>query len=256
MKVVVLAGGFGTRLSEETGTIPKPMVMVGPQPIIWHICKHFSFYGYNEFIICCGYKKQHIYDYFINYNNNNSNIQVDLETNTVRHLNSSKPENWNVTLVDTGIGTLTANRLLAIRNLIGEDEKFFITYGDGIGNINLHNLYQHHCRQEKLMTVTGKLHEDTYGLMEMKDQQVTHFAEKPKLDRYVNIGYFVAHRDVFNYFNNSAEMLESGPIPRIVKANELSCYVHDGYWSSMDTLSDKKRLNNEWEKGNPQWKTW
>jgi glucose-1-phosphate cytidylyltransferase len=258
MKVVIFAGGLGTRLMEETEARPKPMVEIGGKPILWHIMKIYSAYGFNDFIVCLGYKQAFIKEFFMNYYYNNSDITIDLERNqTEVHLSSQ--EKFKVTLVDTGLNTNTAGRLKRVQKYIG-NSTFMLTYGDGVSNINIQQLIQFHKQKGKLATLTsiqvpgkfGNIESDNNGL-------VTQFVEKPQGDGvWINGGFFVLEPEVFNYLDGNMDDIqwEKKPLIEISNDGQLASYKHNGFWKCMDALRDKIELEELWNSGNAQWKIW
>jgi glucose-1-phosphate cytidylyltransferase len=258
MKVVILAGGLGTRLSEETDIRPKPMVEIGGKPILWHIMKTYSHYGFNDFIICLGYKGQIIKEYFVNYLINNSSICINLENNKI-DLYSKIHEKWNIELIDTGENTLTGGRIKRIQNLIKEDI-FFLTYGDGVSDVNIKTLLEFHKRNNKLCTVTAVKPNARFGVLNInKENIVTKFSEKRDEDvNWINGGYFVCSKEVFKYIKegNDDEIWESSPLENLANDNQLVAYKHEGFWRPMDSLKDKKDLNELWNTNNAKWKIW
>ena len=256
MKVVILAGGLGTRLSEETYLKPKPMVEIGGKPILWHIMKHYSFYGLNEFIICCGYKGNIIKDFFLNYHSQISNFTIDL-SNGVKKIHSSNSENWKVTLVDTGEYTMTGGRIKRIQKYIDKDENFCMTYGDGLSNINIDELIKFHLKKKKIATLTAVKPEGRFGTIEIKKNLVTNFREKKKINEsFINGGFFVMNKNIFKYLNSDRTVLEEGPVKKLSKNNQLSAFKHFGFWQPMDSLRDKNQLENLWKKKLAPWKVW
>ena len=256
MKVVILAGGLGTRLSEETTIKPKPMVEIGGRPILWHIMKIYSHYGFNEFIICLGYKGYMIKEYFANYFLHQSDITIDLEKNKIEtHNNYAEP--WKVTLVDTGDNTMTGGRILRVKDYIG-DETFMFTYGDGVANINIKVLIEFHKSKNKIATVTAAQPVGRFGSMEIdSDNNVKHFIEKPEGDgKWVNGGFFVLKPEVFKYIDGDQIFFERQPLEKLANNNQLAAYHHKGFWMPMDKLSDKVELEKMWESGKAAWKIW
>lgn len=257
MKVVILAGGMGTRISEESVLRPKPMIEIGGMPIIWHIMKLYSYYGYNEFIICCGYKGQMIKEYFIHYYVNQSDSTFSLKNReTIVH--ETFAESWKVTLANTGLNTLTAGRVLKIRDYIGEDEEFFLTYGDGVSDVDITTLLKFHHEHGKTVTITTTQPSGRFGALKINEQnQVMGFKEKAKADSaWVNMGFMVLNKRVFDYLGDGSEMLEAGPFEKIASDGEMAAYKHDGFWSPMDTVRDKKYLEELWDSGQAPWKVW
>ena len=256
MKVVILAGGLGSRLGEETAVRPKPMVEIGGRPIIWHIMKIYSAYGINDFIICLGYKGYMLKEYFANYYLHMSDVTFDLSDNSATiHQNSSEP--WRVTLVDTGDDTQTGGRLKAIRPYLGDDEAFCFTYGDGVAAIDIRDLTTFHKAHGRQATMTVVAPPGRFGAVEMDGDIVTHFHEKPPGDGgRINGGYFVAHPSVLDLVDGPTTLWEREPMERLAKAGELVAFRHEGFWGAMDTLRDKTHLEELWAGGNAPWKCW
>ncbi len=255
MKAVILAGGLGTRLSEETHLKPKPMVEIGGKPILWHIMKIFSYYGINDFIICTGYKGEVIKNYFQNYPLHQSDITFDLKNNSyVTHQNLS--EDWKVTVINTGENTMTGGRLLRIRDYIDSD--FCFTYGDGLTDVNINKLIEFHKQSSGSATLTSVLTPERYGLIESNSVgKITRFREKPKNStNRINGGYFVLSKRVFDYIENDETIWEKEPLMSLASDNQLFAYNHDGFWYAMDKLSDKLHLDNLWNKNLAPWKVW
>lgn len=258
MKVVIFAGGLGTRISEETGTRPKPMVEIGGKPILWHIMKMYSHYGHNDFIICLGYKGYMIKEYFMNYFLHNSDIQIDLENNNMEIL-GTRSEAFKVTLVDTGLNTKTAGRLQMVKKYIG-NEDFMLTYGDGVSNVNINDLVAYHNTNNKIATVTSVQPDARFGGMDLSaDGTVMSFREKAKADaQWINGGFFVLKPEIFNYLQHdmSNVMWEDAPMEKITSDKQLMAYKHTGFWKCMDALRDKIELNELWDTNKAPWKTW
>ena len=254
MKAVILAGGLGTRLSEETYLRPKPMVEIGGRPIIWHIMTHYSKFGFNDFIILLGYKGYIIKEYFVNYFLHNSDFIVDLDNNNVEILNKQNLK-WKVTLVDTGLNTMTGGRVKKAQKYIDEDT-FMLTYGDGLIDLDINELVNFHKSHGKAMTMTTSQPDGRFGAVELNGNQVTQFIEKPKGDNsWINAGYFVCNKKVFNFIKNDEnEVLEKSPLESLANQNELFTYKHNGFWMPMDTLRDKLKLENLWKKNEAPWK--
>lgn len=257
MKTVIFAGGLGSRISEESHLRPKPMIEIGGKPILWHIMKLYSHYGYNEFIICLGYKGFMIKEYFTNYFIHNADITVDLSKNeTTIHRDNS--ENFKVTLIDTGLNTLTAGRLQRVQKYI-EDDHFMLTYGDGVSNVNIDQLVQFHKSHDKIATVTSVQPAGKFGVLSLSpDNKVNGFVEKPgQAGTWINGGFFVLNKEVFDYLQGPMNevMWEQAPMKKLVEDDQLMSYKHEGFWKSMDILRDKVELEAMWE-GNPQWKIW
>lgn len=257
MKVVILAGGFGTRLSEETRLKPKPMVEIGEKPMIWHVMKIYADHGFTDFIICLGYKGYIIKEYFANYFLHQNDVTFDLSNNQLTYHHSEMAEPWKVTLVDTGINTMTGGRIKRIRKFIG-DEDFMLTYGDGVGDVNITELVQFHKKNDKELTVTAVQPSGRFGAMNIKENnEVLSFLEKPKGERgWINGGFFVCKPEVIDYIDNDATTWEKEPMERITEKNELVAYKHHGYWQCMDTLRDKNTLEKLWEEKIAPWATW
>ncbi len=255
MKVVILAGGFGTRLSEETDLKPKPMIEIGSYPILWHIMKIYSYYGFNDFIICLGYKGYIIKEYFANYFIHSSDISIDLAKNKIEVMNH-RSEDWKVTLIDTGFNTMTGGRIRRIKNYIG-NETFMLTYGDGVADINIKTLVEFHKKNKKYATVTVVQPSGKFGSVILEeDEQVKSFIEKPAGDgAWINGGFFVLEPDVFNYINKGDETIwEREPLENLAKDGQLHAYKHLGFWKPMDTLRDKRDLDELWNTGKAPWK--
>ena len=257
MKAVILAGGYGSRLSEETSVRPKPMVEIGGRPILWHVMKIYYAYGINDFIICCGYKGHIIKEYFANYFLHSSDVTFDLQNNrTTVHKNGAEP--WRVTLVDTGENTMTGGRLKRVRGYIG-DEAFCFTYGDGIGNVNIRELVGFHRRQGTLATMTGVQPPGRFGAFNIDEGEtkISGFREKPEGDgAWINGGFFVLEPGVMDYVDEDSTVWEREPLQRLAQDGMLSCYKHVGFWQPMDTLRDKNVLEQLWQGGEAPWKIW
>lgn len=256
MKVVILAGGKGTRLSEETNVLPKPLVEIGGYPIIWHIMKHFSHYGHTEFVICTGYLGSKFKDYFCNFLYSQSDITINLATRSIDY-HSDVSEPWQITILDTGAETQTGGRLKRARKFLN-DEDFFFTYGDGVSNINLDKLVSHHRSSGKLATVTAARPVGRFGSLKIDNKnQVVEFSEKTEGERsWINAGFFVLKQQAIDYIDGDDTSWEESPLPRIAANNELSAYKHHGFWQAMDTLRDKNYLNKLWTENSAQWKVW
>ena len=258
MKAVILAGGLGTRLSEETLIKPKPMVMIGGKPILLHIMKIFSNYGFNEFIVCCGYKGEIIKEFFLNYINHNSDIDIDLSSNKISFLKKKK-ENFKVLLVDTGDKTMTGGRLKKIQKYLKKNEDFLMTYGDGVADINLNKLVSFHKKHKKKATITIVQPKGRYGSVsfDKKTKIVKSFVEKPKGDKnWINGGFFVLNENVLNYIKNENDIWERKPLDKLSKNNQLVAFKHKGFWRAMDTLNDKKELEELIKNKRAPWITW
>lgn len=257
MKILILAGGFGTRLAEETYTIPKPMVEIGGKPILWHIMKQYSHYGFNDFVILLGYKGYIIKEYFANYFLHHSDVTIDLVENSMEiHQCSSEP--WKVTLIDTGLHTQIGGRVLRARDFVG-DKRFMLTYGDGVSDVDINRLLAFHESHKKLMTMTAIQPEGRFGSIDAgTDGKITSFVEKPPGDgAWINAGYFVCEPEVFDYLQDGDEtILERAPLESLAQDGEIYSYRHSGFWKCMDTLRDKTQLEELWETGKRPWVLW
>ncbi|MFV8341091.1 glucose-1-phosphate cytidylyltransferase [Flavobacterium sp. XS2P39] len=256
MKVVILAGGLGTRLSEETVLRPKPMVEIGGMPILWHIMKIYSSYGYNDFVICLGYKGYVIKEYFANYFMHKSDVTIDLKNNSVK-VHESEAEPWTITLVDTGVNSMTGGRIKRVQKHIG-NEPFLLTYGDGVSNVNIKDLVATHQKNGKLCTVTSVQPSGRFGALNLgSENQVDSFLEKPKGDgAWINGGFFVCQPEVFDYIEGDSTIFEKAPMERLAAEGQMGAHLHEGFWKPMDTLRDKVELEESWEAKTAAWKTW
>lgn len=257
MKVLILAGGLGSRLSEETTLKPKPMVEIGGKPILWHIMKIYSSYGFNDFIILCGYKGYMIKEYFTHYFLHTSDITVDMTTNSITH-HSNHSEPWKVTLIDTGLDTMTGARIKKVKDYVG-DEPFMLTYGDGVSDVNINDLIFYHNSHGKVITMTSVQPEGRYGsLVVDNEQKVLSFQEKPKGDgAWINAGFFVCQPELFNYIPDGEQIIfEREPLERLAKEGQLYTYKHEGFWKPMDTQRDKSQLEDLIEKNKAPWINW
>lgn len=256
MKTVILAGGLGTRLSEETIIKPKPMVEIGGMPILWHIMKIYSSYGYNDFVICLGYKGYIIKEFFNNYFLHKSDITVDLRNNKII-FNESDAEPWTITLVDTGVNSMTGGRIKRIQKHIGK-EPFFLTYGDGLSDVNISELHETHKKSKKYLTVTSVQPQGRFGALNLSPSNgVLSFLEKPKGDgSWINGGYFVCQPEVFDYISGDDTIFEKDPMEALAKEGMMQAYLHNGFWKPMDTLRDKVELEQYWDSGKALWKKW
>ena len=256
MKVLILAGGYGTRLGEETSKIPKPMVTVGGRPILWHIMKLYAAQGFNEFVILLGYKGYVIKEYFMNYFLHQNDVTIDLANNDVLFHNQHE-EDWKVTLLDTGEATMTGGRILKARNFIG-DEPFMLTYGDGVSNMDLNALLSFHKAHGKIATMSAVQPDGRFGTFEDEDGIVTSFVEKPKGDEaWINGGFFVFEPQIFDHIRDGDQsILEDGALQSLARSRELVIRKHQGYWKCMDTLKDKMVLDALWNEGSAPWKLW
>ncbi|SPT68349.1 Glucose-1-phosphate cytidylyltransferase [Anaerobiospirillum thomasii] len=259
MKTVILAGGLGTRLSEETVSKPKPMVEVGDYPILWHIMKIYSHYGYNDFILLCGYKANMIKSYFTNFYINNADIQINLESNEINII-KNQSEDWKVTILNTGVETLTGSRIKMAKDYIlnDSDDEFMVTYGDGVSDVNIKSLLEFHRKSKKTATLTAVQPMGRFGTLSLDDSDnVNHFIEKQAGDGgWVNGGFFVFNKNVFDYIPDRNVMLEEDPLLDLVKDKQLAAYKHTGFWKPMDTLRDNHELNKMWASGKAPWKIW
>lgn len=255
MKAVILAGGLGTRISEETTLKPKPMVEIGGKPILWHIMKTYSFYGINEFIICCGYKGYVIKEYFANYFLHMSNVTFDMLNNKMEvHQNNAEP--WRVTLVDTGEQTMTGGRLARVREYL-DGEDFCFTYGDGVSDVNISDLVAFHKKSKLKVTLTAVQPPGRFGSLNLNGDRITGFQEKPVGDGgWINGGFFVCSPDVLNYIDGDETLWERQPLERLAAENNLAAYFHKGFWQPMDTLRDKTHLEELWATNKAPWKVW
>lgn len=258
MKVVILAGGYGTRISEESHLKPKPMIEIGERPVLWHIMKHYSSFGYNDFIICLGYKGFYIKEYFAHYFLHESDVTFDFtsESNFETHQHSAEP--WRVTLVDTGLNTMTGGRIRRIHKYL-RNEPFMLTYGDGVSDVNINQLVDFHNRNGKIATVTSVQPSGRFGALDLQeDQRVMGFKEKPKGDgSWINAGFFVFQPEFFDYLDGDDSLvLETEPLEKVAKSGELMAYKHEGFWQPMDTMRDKNYLEELWRTGNAPWRSW
>jgi glucose-1-phosphate cytidylyltransferase len=256
MKAVILAGGLGTRLSEETSTRPKPMVEIGGKPILWHIMKMYSSHGINDFIICCGYKGYVIKEYFANYFLHMSDVTFDMRDNTMK-VHDKRAEAWSVTLVDTGDNSMTGGRLRRVKEYVRDEESFCFTYGDGVGDIDISATLSFHKQHGKAATLTSTYPPGRFGALDIKNSQVLNFKEKPKGDgAMINGGFFVLSPSVIDYVTNDLTVWEQEPLMKLAASGELMAYEHQGFWQPMDTLRDKHLLDELWASGKAPWKSW
>lgn len=257
MKVVILAGGFGTRISEESYLKPKPMLEIGGKPILWHIMKEYSHYGFYEFIICCGYKQHVIKEWFADYYLNNSDVTFDFTTENRMIVHNNVSEPWKVTLVDTGLNTMTGGRIKRIQKYVG-NETFMLTYGDGVSNINIAELLKFHQGHGKMATLTAASVEQRFGVLDItEDKGITSFREKSMDDASrVNAGYMVLEPAIFDYIEGDTTVFEKEPLERVAAEGQLKAYMFDGYWQCMDTKREMEGLNEMWDRGMAPWKSW
>ncbi|WP_251205703.1 glucose-1-phosphate cytidylyltransferase [Acetatifactor aquisgranensis] len=257
MKVVLLAGGFGTRISEESHLKPKPMIEIGGKPILWHIMKEYSFYGFNEFIICCGYKQHVVKEWFADYYLHNSDVTFDFTRENQMEIHNNVSEPWKVTLVDTGLNTMTGGRIKRVQPYIG-NESFMLTYGDGVSDINISELLRFHQEHGKIITLTAINVEQRFGVLDIDESdKIVSFREKSINDGgRINAGYMVCQPEIFDYIEDDATVFEKEPLETAAKQGELMAYKHDGYWQCMDTKREKDKLDELWNSGKAPWKTW
>ena len=256
MKTVLLAGGLGTRISEESQYKPKPMLEIGGMPILWHIMKTYSSYGFDEFIICAGYKQHVIKQWFADYFLHTSDITFDFTKGNQMIIHDAHAENWKVTVVDTGLHTMTGGRLKRIKKYLG-DEPFFMTYGDGVADVDIPATLEFHKSHGKLATMTAIRPESRYGMIDMEDGLVNSFREKSQGDvGWINGGFMVLDPKVLDYIDGDADMFERAPMERLAEDGQLMCYCHEGFWQCMVTLRDKQKLESLWESGKAPWKLW
>lgn len=257
MKLVILAGGLGTRISEESHLRPKPMIEIGGKPIIWHIMKIYSFYGVNDFIICCGYRGYQIKEYFFNYSLHMSNVTINMASNSIE-VHNSEAEPWKVTLVDTGDATMTGGRLLRASSYLEEDETFCMTYGDGVADVNIDDLLAFHTAHGQLATLTAVHPPARFGALDIQsNDQILKFHEKPEGDgELINGGFFVLSRKVVELIKDDQTTWEREPLEQLAASGQLKAYKHKGFWQPMDTLRDKNHLENLWAQDKAPWKVW
>ena len=253
---MILAGGLGTRLSEETGHRPKPMVEIGGRPILWHVMKTYSVHGVHDFVICCGHKGYLIKEYFANYFLHMSDVTFKMSDNSME-VHDRRAEPWNVTLVDTGENTMTGGRLGRVAEFLKSEESFCMTYGDGVGDVNIREVIEYHRSHGKAATVTAAVPPGRFGALDIKNNQVLEFTEKPQGDGgMINAGFFVLNPSVLSYIESDRTIWEQEPLSRLAAEGQLMAYKHRGFWQPMDTLRDKNLLDELWLQGRPPWKTW
>jgi len=255
MKAVILAGGLGTRITEETMQKPKPLIEIGSKPILWHIMKIYSNFGINDFVICCGYKGYLIKEYFANYFLHTSDVTFDMRTNDMEvHQKFAEP--WKVTLVDTGLETMTGGRLKRVKNFV-DDDTFCFTYGDGVSDVNISELIEHHKKNKTIASLTAVQPPGRFGTLDINENKIISFKEKPAGDgSWINGGFFVLEPSVFDYIENDSSIWERRPLEKLAEENQLSAYKHTGFWQPLDTLRDKNYLEKLWNSNNAPWKVW
>jgi glucose-1-phosphate cytidylyltransferase len=254
MKVVILAGGLGSRISEESQLKPKPLIEIGGKPILWHIMKIYSHYNLNEFIICCGYKGYLIKEYFANYSLHTTDITVDVSKNKIL-VHKKKTEPWKITLIDTGDNSPTGERIKMVRQYVGDT--FCLTYGDGVSSINIKSLIKFHIQDKKLATVLAVKPAGRFGAMKLENNMVKNFLEKPKGDNsWINGGFFVLNKKIFKYIEKENSIWERKPMEKLAKDNQLNAFKYDGFWYAMDTIRDKNYLEGLWNSKKAPWKSW
>ena len=257
MKVVILAGGYGTRISEESQFKPKPMIEIGSMPVLWHIMKLYSSYDFNEFVICAGYKQHVIKEWFADYFLHTSDITFDFTQDDKIIVHNKRAEKWKVTVVDTGLDTMTGGRLKRVKSFIG-DEPFFMTYGDGVADVNIKELLEFHKAHSKKATLTAVKPDSRFGVLDITDNnQINAFREKSQVDSgYINAGFMVLEPDVLDYIKDDSVMFEREPLEALAENNQLMCFKHNGFWQCMDTLRDKVKLETLWVENKAPWKVW
>jgi glucose-1-phosphate cytidylyltransferase len=257
MKVVILAGGFGTRISEQSHLIPKPMIEIGEKPILWHIMKYYSSFGYNDFIICCGYKQYVIKEFFADYYLHMCDITFDFTNENSMEVHANSAEPWRVTLIDTGLNTMTGGRIKRVAKYIG-DEPFMLTYGDGVSNVNIHDLVEFHKKHGKTATLTAIQPGGRFGMLDIEEgNMITKFKEKSKDDGgWINGGFMILEPNVINYIDGDTTTFEKDPLERLTDEAQLMAYRHNGFWQCMDTMRDKELLERLWKEGDAPWKIW
>lgn len=256
MKVVILAGGMGTRLREETEYRPKPMVQIGARPILWHIMKIYAHYGYNDFVICLGYKGEMIRDYFLNYETQNRDFIITLGSGAVEVLGNHTEDGWRVTLAETGEKAMTGGRIKRVEKYVGSSA-FMATYGDGVADIDIESLIGFHRRQGKLATVTAVRPSSRYGELGIENGRVTLFREKPQVNEgWINGGFFVFEPEIFSFIEGDDDTLETGLLSRLVERKQLAVYQHEGFWQCMDTYREMQQLDEIWDRGRAPWRVW
>lgn len=257
MKVVILAGGFGTRLGEETHLLPKPMIEIGGRPMLWHIMKHYSSFGFNDFIICCGYRQYVIKEFFHDYYLHTSDVTFDFTGENRMQVHNSSTEPWRVTLVDTGLNTMTGGRIKRVRQHIG-DEPFMLTYGDGVSNVDLCALADFHRSHGRIATITAIQPGGRFGILDIDQSDgINSFKEKPKEEGgWINGGFMVLNKEIFDYIEGDGTVFEQEPLEGVARHGQLKAYRHFGFWQCMDTMRDKQLLERLWQDGKAPWKVW
>ena len=257
MKVVILAGGFGTRISEESHLIPKPMIEIGEKPILWHIMKYYSSFGHNEFIICCGYKQYIIKEFFADYFLHMSDVTFDFSTDNKMTVHSNKTEPWKVTLIDTGLNTMTGGRVKRVKDYIG-DETFLLTYGDGLSNVNINALIEFHKNHGKIASITAIQPGSRFGMLDINEElSIKNFKEKSLEDGgWINGGFMVLNPEIINYIEGDLTVFEREPLETVARQGQLKAFKHFGFWQCMDTLRDKELLEKLWMQNHADWKVW
>ena len=257
MKVVILAGGFGTRISEQSHLIPKPMIEIGEHPILWHIMKYYSSFGYNDFIICCGYKQYVIKEFFSDYYLHMCDLTFDFTNENSMEIHANSTEPWRVTLIDTGLNTMTGGRIKRVAKYIG-NEPFMLTYGDGVSNVNLHDLVEFHKKHGKLATLTAIQPGGRFGMLDLEEgDTISRFKEKSKDDGgWINGGFMVLEPEIMNYIDGDTTVFEKDPLEQVATEGQLVAYRHNGFWQCMDTMRDKELLERLWKEGDAPWKIW
>ena len=256
MKVVILAGGYGTRMREDTEFKPKPMVEVGGHPVLWHIMKNFAKFGHTDFVIATGYKSEIIKDYFLNYKARNNDFTISLGNKESLVIHDQDNEEWNVTVADTGVSTLTGGRLLGVSKYLDPKQDFLVAYGDGLANVDIDKLVASHKASKKIATLTVVQPQSRFGLVDIDaDNAVTKFREKPQVEGWINVGFFVMNQKVLSYLDPEGP-LEQEPLSNLASDGELNAYRHDGFWQPMDTYREAQQLNELWNSGNAPWKSW
>lgn len=256
MKVVILAGGLGTRLAEETQVKPKPMVEIGGRPILWHIMKLYSHYGFKEFMPALGYKGEIIKDYFLNFSHISKDFSIELKTRKIENVTEVQ-EDWKVHLIDTGKDSMTGGRIFKLKQQLKNEETFMVTYGDGLCDINITKLLEFHKSHKKIATVTAVRPPARFGALEIREGRVVDFHEKPQVgEGWINGGFFIFNKEVFNYLTDESTILEKEPLEKLAQAGELMAYQHSGFWHCMDTIRDRDTLEKIWNQGEAPWKVW